>query len=190
MHDGNHMVSLLFMITSPKIKIIDNQIVLPLDSNVVLFSDRPHRIAKEFPGGIDGFANFYLKSDFTSDTPNVTFAGNFDADGKEYYSVFEFGSPEIEDQNISFPIINIIGVEKMVPNGTYSNMSLVVDNIWKSIGKAFLSGIEIGAAGIATIGACTVGEVATGGLDTAVCVAGVAGTAALAGNTVLDGTGD
>jgi hypothetical protein len=88
-HNGNTMVSLLFLITSKSAEIYKNidsnlndseswVIKVPLDAHVVAFSDRPHRVAKVIPEGIGGFINIFLKSDFTTDPPNVTVAGSLE----------------------------------------------------------------------------------------------------------------
>lgn len=181
-HEGKHMVSVLFMVTAPEVKVQDKHVEITSDSNVVVFSDRPHRIAKPYPGGVNAFAAFFSKSDFTKNPPNVTFAGNLNADGKEYYTIFELGDPILASKSVLFPIIQIIGEEKAIPDGTYSNVSMVVDDIWSAI----LSGLETAAAAVGTAVACTVGEVASMGADTAVCVAGVVGTAAAATNTGVE----
>ena len=178
-HNGNTMVSMLFMIVSEEVSVKDGHIELSNNERVTVFSDRPHRIAKPLPGGVEAFGKFFNDSDFIDDPPNVTFAGNLNADKKEYYTIFEIGDPVLSKNSVLLPIINVIGEEKSIPDGSYSNVSLVVDNIWGTI----LGSIETAAAGIATAAACTVGEVATMGADTAVCAAGVAGTIALGGNT-------
>lgn len=178
-HEGKHMVSVLFMVTAPEVKVQDKHVEITSDSNVVVFSDRPHRIAKPYPGGVNAFAAFFSKSDFTKNPPNVTFAGNLNSDGKEYYTIFELGDPILASKSVLFPIIQIIGEEKAIPDGTYSNVSMVVDDVWSAI----FSGIETAVAAIGTAVACTVGEVVTVGTDTALCVAGVAGTVAAGANT-------
>ncbi len=157
-------------------------IKVPLDASVLAFSDRPHRIAKSISDGISGFVNIFLNSDFTADPPNVTVAGNLDSDSKEYYSVIEMGIPKLYESHVLLPIIRPIGEETYIPQGSYSHLSLVVDNVWGWI----LGGMETAASAVGTAVACTVGEVATLGADTAVCVAGVVGTAAVAGNMVKD----
>ena len=188
-HKGNEMVSLLFMINSISGEIYSETdsnkeekwfIKIPLDTNVIAFSDRPHRIAKSMPGGMKEFTNFFVKSDFTTDPPNVTVSGNLDSDSKEYYTIIEMGTPRLNNTHAFLPIIKPIGDETHMPSGSYSNLSLVVDNVWGWI----LGGVETAAATVATAATCTVGEVATLGAATGVCVAAVAGTVALGGNTI------
>lgn len=169
------IVSVLFLITAPEIIVQDKHVEIPSDANVIVFSDRPHRIAKVYPGGITSFASFFSKSDFTTDPPNVTFAGNLDSNKKEYFTIFELGDPILASNSVLFPIIQAIGKEVLIPDGVYSNVSLVVDDVWAAI----VSGIGAAVAAVGTAAACTVGEIATMGADTAVCVAGVVGTAAL-----------
>ena len=190
-HNGKTMVSLLFMINSKSAEIYkeddsnsdENWVIkVPLDANVLAFSDRPHRIAKSIPDGISGFVSIFLNSDFTTDPPNVTVAGNLDSDSKEYYSVIEMGIPKLYESHVLLPIIRPIGEETYVPQGSYSNLSLVVDNVWGWI----LGSIETAAAAVGTGLACTVGEVATLGAATAGCVAAVAGTIALGGSVIKD----
>ncbi len=185
------IVSILFLITSETGQIESAQlssdkqwlISLPLDAHVVVFSDRPHRIAKKM-SDINKFVEFFLHSDLTTDPPNVTIAGNLNSDLKEYYSIVEIGKPAIQNNEIKLPIIKPIGEEEIMPEGSYSNLSLVVDSVWGWV----WGGLEVAAAGTATAVACTVGEVVTMGADTAVCVAGVAGTTGLTGNVIRDNT--
>jgi hypothetical protein len=181
------LVSLLFLITSKTAEILSKNenwfIKLPKNANVVVFSDRPHRIAKRIPS-IENFAKFFLDSDLTTDPPNVTIAGNLNTDSKEYYSIVEIGSPTIDGDDILLPIMKPIGEEKIIPEGSYSDLSLVVDSVWGWI----WGGLEVAGAAAVTGVACTVGEVATLGADTAICVGGVAGTVGLTGNVVNNNT--
>jgi len=194
-YDGNTLVSVLFLITSKSAEIYKNSdsdlndneswvIKVPLDAHVVVFSDRPHRVAKVIPEGIKSFVNIFLKSDFSTDLPNVTVAGNLDSESQEYYSVIEMGIPILNETSVLLPIMRPIGEETYMPQGSYSNLSLVVDSVWGWI----IGGAETIASGVATAAACTVGEVASLGADTAVCVAGVAGTIASGASTINSNT--
>lgn len=184
-HNGEYKVSLLFLMVSPRAIVTEDLIVIPQRSPLVVFSDRPHRIARAVDGGASAFAALYGRSDFLADPPNVTFAAT-DDDGNEQYTVFELGQPQLEDDRVLLPIRQILGDERRLPPGEYRNASLVVDNVWDTIGDvAEIAGGVVGtvAAGIGTAAACTVGEVATLGAATAVCVGGVVGTIAAGGAT-------
>ena len=172
-------VDILFMITAGSAQFLDGNFLIPQDAHTVAFSDRPYRLAKVLKGGALHFANFYNASDFTTDPPNVTFAGLHEGSKEETVSIFELGEPTISDNNILFPVVEWIGDEKPVENGQYSNISLVVDNI---VGDWLVGIATVGA----TFVACTVGEVASMGADTAVCAAGVVATAGEITNGVAD----
>ena len=66
----------MFLMTSDKATVDGAAIVVPGDAAIVVFSDRPHRIARTLPGGVMAFANFYARSNFVADPPNATFAGS------------------------------------------------------------------------------------------------------------------
>ncbi|MCA9944318.1 MAG: hypothetical protein KC449_12605 [Anaerolineales bacterium] len=183
-------VSLLFMITAASGKLEQTEggkncqdsvhLVLPTDAHVVAFSDRPHRIARHVEGGLKHFCAFYTQSDFISDPPNVTFAGNLSQTKSEQFTIFEMGKPAVGEYEVRLPVVHTIGDEKLPPMGTYKNVSLIVDSVWGAI----FGWAGTLAAGTATAAACTVGEVVTIGADTAVCVAGVVGTVAAGGEAV------
>lgn len=190
-HNENpEKVSLLFMITAATGKLEKTeggknchnsvQLILPTDAHVVAFSDRPHRIARHVKGGLRHFCAFYTQSDFISDPPNVTFAGNLSKTKVEQFTIFEMGKPTVGEYEIRLPIIHTVGEEKLPPMGTYQDVSLIVDSVWSAI----FGWAGTVAAGAATAAACTVGEVASMGADTAVCVAGVVGTVAAGGEAV------
>lgn len=185
--EDKKLVSILFLITSKTAEILNQNenwfIALPLDADVVVFSDRPHRIAKKMPS-INEFVGFFLHSDLAKDLPNVTIAGNLNSDLKEYYSIVEMDKPIIQADSILLPIVRSIGEEEIMPKGSYSNLSLVVDSVWGWV----WGGLQIAGAATASLAACTVGEAVTMGADTALCVAGVAGTTGLTGNVIRDNT--
>ncbi len=185
---SDNKVSLLYLLTAETGKVENRHngginIIIPKDANIIVFSDRPHRIAKHVPGGVASFADFFSHSDLMTDPPNITFAGNFNVDETEKYSVLELVNPFVKDDFFVMPINTAIGDEKLLPEGEYENISIVIDNVWGWIG-AIGAAIGTVGAGAGTIAACTVGEVATAGLDTGVCVAGVVGTIGAATGTV------
>lgn len=185
-HGGKSVVSLMFLMTSETAAVDGAALVVPGDSAMVIFSDRPHRIARPLPGGAASFAAFYARSNFVADPPNATFAGST-ADGQEVCSVLELGTPQVEDGQVRFPILRAVGQETVPASGDYRNVSMVVDNFWSTVGSDLeLVGEAVGtvALGAGTAITCTVGEVATAGTDTALCVAGVASTIAAGTTTV------
>lgn len=185
-YGGKHVVSLMFLMTSGKATVDGAAIVIPGDAAMIVFSDRPHRIARPLQGGVLSFANFYARSNFVADPPNATFAAST-ADGQEVCSVLELGTPQVEDGQVRFPILQAIGEETAPAPGDYENVSMVVDNFWSTVGSDLeLVGEAVGtvALGAGTAITCTVGELATAGADTAVCVAGVASTIAAGTTTV------
>lgn len=195
-YGGTHVVSLMFLMTSGKATVDGAAIVIPGDAAMVVFSDRPHRIARPLPGGVLSFANFYARSNFVADPPNATFAASAAEDGQEVCSVLELGTPQVEDGQVRFPILQAIGQETVPAQGDYENVSMVVDNFWSTVGSDLqLVGEAVGtvALGAGTALACTVGEVASAGTDTAVCVAGVVSTVAAgtttAGSAISLGSG-
>lgn len=192
-------ISLLIMITCPEMaflsegkygdrKVGPHFVVRQDQAHVVVFSDRPHRLAKTMPGGIEHFAALYTKSDFVKDPPNATFAGNEEKTKQERYTVIEFDQPFAFQAGsekgllVVIPVQKAIGSEKLPPFGSYNDCSMVVDDLFGAI----IGWTETVAAGVATGVACTVGEVATLGADTAVCVAGIVGTAASAANAIKE----
>ena len=194
-YGGKHVVSLMFLMTSDKATVDGAAIVVPGGATMVVFSDRPHRIARSLPGGVISFAAFYARSNFVADPPNATFAAST-AEGQEVCSVLELGTPQVEDGQVRFPILQAIGQETAPAPGDYENVSMVVDNFWSTVGSDLqLVGEAVGtvALGAGTALACTVGEVASAGTDTAVCVAGVVSTVAAgtttAGSAISLGSG-
>ncbi|HEY0413056.1 MAG TPA: hypothetical protein VGD66_07935 [Allosphingosinicella sp.] len=180
-YQGKSVVSLLFLMTSDKATVDGAAIVIPGNAAMIVFSDRPHRIARPLQGGVLSFANFYARSNFVADPPNATFAGSTAGGNQEVCSVLELGTPQVEDGQVRFPILQAVGQETAPAQGDYQNVSMVIDNFWSSVGSDLqLVGEVVGtvALGAGTAVACTVGEVATVGADTAACVAGVAGTVA------------
>lgn len=185
-YGGKHVVSLMFLMTSDKATVEGAAIVIPGNAAIVVFSDRPHRIARPLQGGVLSFANFYARSNFVADPPNATFAAS-NAEGQEVCSVLELGTPQVEDGQVRFPILRAIGQETAPAQGDYENMSMVVDNFWSTVGSDLeLVGEAVGtvALGAGTAITCTVGEAVTAGADTAVCVAGVVSTIAAGTTTV------
>ena len=185
-HAGKSVVSLMFLMTSETAAVDGDALVIPGDAAMIVFSDRPHRIARPLPGGVLSFANFYARSNFVADPPNATFAAST-ADGQEVCSVLELGTPQVEDGQVRFPILQAIGQETAPAPGDYANVSMVIDNFWSTVGSDLeLVGEAVGtvALGAGTAISCTVGEVATAGTDTALCVAGVASTIAAGTTTV------
>jgi hypothetical protein len=193
---GKSVVSLMFLMTSDKATVDGAAIVIPGNAAMIVFSDRPHRIARPLPGGIMSFANFYARSNFVADPPNATFAASTVEGNQEVCSVLELGIPQIEDGQVRLPILRAVGQETAPAQGDYTNVSMVVDNFWSTVGSDLqLVGEAVGtvALGAGTAVACTVGEVATVGADTAACVAGIAGTVAAgtaaAGSAISLGAG-
>lgn len=180
-YEGKSVVSLLFLLTSDKATVDGDSIVVPGDAAMIVFSDRPHRIARPLQGGVLSFANFYARSNFVADPPNATFAGSTAEGDQLVCSVLELGTPLVENGQVRFPVLRAVGQEKAPAQGDYENVSMVVDNFWSTVGSDLeVVGEAVGtvALGAGTALACTVGEVATAGTDTAVCVAGVASTVA------------
>lgn len=194
-YGGKHVVSLMFLMTSGKATVDGGAIVVPGEAAMIVFSDRPHRIARPLPGGVLSFANFYARSNFVADPPNATFAAEA-AGGQEVCSVLELGTPQVEDGQVRFPILQAIGQETAPAPGDYENVSMVVDNFWSTVGSDLeLVGEAVGtvALGAGTAITCTVGEAVSAGTDTALCVAGVASTiaagTATAGSAINLGSG-
>jgi len=183
-HKGTSMVSLLYTIISETATITQNggqfEITTPLNAACIVFSDRPHRIAKPVNGGIAAFVAIFNHSDFVKNPPNVALAGQHTTSGQEEYTVFEMGPPKVNGQQVSFPIIQFNGDEKPVNTGEYKNLSLVVDD------SDFWDAVEDTGAILGTAATCSVGEVATVGADTAGCVAAATATTGLVGNQVND----
>ena len=140
-------LSWLFMIRSKTVKITAsggaNYIEIPKEATVIAFSDRPYRMAKTIEGGIVGFANFFInRPDFPKDPPNVTFVGE-SVDGnrneQEHYTIFELEKPllypEKNPETVSFRIAKVLGEQKVLPTGTYSHVSLIVDDYRLSTGQ-------------------------------------------------------
>ena len=63
-HNGEYKVSLLFLMVSPSAILDDGCVVIPHEAPLILFSDRPHRIAKHVPGGALSFANLFQRIGF------------------------------------------------------------------------------------------------------------------------------
>jgi hypothetical protein len=188
-YEGKSVVSLMFLMTSDKATIDGAAIVIPGNAAMIVFSDRPHRIARPLQGGVTSFANFYARSNFVADPPNATFAGSTAVGNQEVCSVLELGTPQVEDGQVRFPILQAVGQEMAPAQGDYENVSMVIDNFWSTVGSDIeLVGEAVGtvALGAGTAVACTVGEVATVGADTAACVAGVVST--VAAGTVTAGS--
>ena len=149
-------VSLLFLLVTPFATIETRPeggayIKMPLETDVVAFSDRPHRIAKSIPGGVVSLANYLSQSDIATDPPNITFTGELGSNERHVFTVVEMEQPMIEGSYVLLPVSNAIGEEILPANGEYQNVSIVVDNFWGMLSA-------IGSA-TATVGACTVGEV-------------------------------
>lgn len=152
-------LSWLFMIRSKTVTITKpdhegcSHIEIPSDATVIAFSDRPFRLAKSLEGGIVAFAKFFEKSDFKDNPPNVTFAGEFtDKDGnkKEHYTIFEMKDerediePPSNPNIVSFRIATVLGKQEILPSGTYSHISLIVDDYWlKKWNKAVKNGKDL-----------------------------------------------
>jgi hypothetical protein len=180
-YEGKCVVSLMFLMTSAKATIDGAAIVIPGDAAMIVFSDRPHRIARPLQGGVTSFANFYARSNFVADPPNATFAASTAGGDQEVCSVLELGTPQVEDGQVRFPILRAVGQEQAPAQGDYENVSMVIDNFWSTVGSDLeLVGEAAGtvALGAGTALACTVGEAATAGAATAICVAGIASTVA------------
>jgi hypothetical protein len=185
-HADDNQISLLFMITADNIKLeksgtyeagyVGEHFVINSDAHVLVFSDRPHRVAKRLEGGLVAFTEFYGKSDFVTDPPNITFAGKYNVDGAEKYSVLEMSKPFFDNKRVIVPIVSALGDQVIPPHGDYSGISIVVDNIFGAV----IGWVETGLAGVGTAIACGPGEIITAGADTALCVAGVIGTGTLA----------
>ena len=185
-YEGKFVVSLLFLMTSDKATVDGAAIVIPGDAAMIVFSDRPHRIARPLQGGVMSFANFYARSNFVADPPNATFAASTAEGDQEVCSVLELGTPQVEDGQVRFPILRAVGQETAPAQGDYENVSMVVDNFWSTVGSDLeLVGEAVGtvALGAGTALACTVGEAATAGAATAICVAGVVSTVAAGATT-------
>ena len=183
-HNKGDKIDMLFLITAPtaefrKTKTHGEHFLISGDAHALAFSDRPYRLAKTLAGGALHFAHFYNKSDFKSDPPNVTFAGLHHGTSSESVTIFELGSPILSGANVLLPVVQWIGDEKPVLVGEFSNVSFVVDNIFGDI-------LETVGAVVGTGLACTVGEVATMGADTALCGAGVVATAGAITNVATD----
>lgn len=182
--------SFLFMINSESVKVRGRMIEVDKPANVILFSDRPYRIAKALENGIEAFANFFGQSDFTSDPPNVTFSGVND-DGNHVFFVFELGTPIQKSGSVLFPIIRIIGNPGGLQNGRYADVSLVVDSVFGAIIGAITSAIgSVGLVGAIAGGAaagCWLTDVATVGILTPACVAATAGVIATTGTALTGG---
>jgi len=179
-HDGEYKVSLLFLITTGHASVNGNAVVVPKNSGFIAFSDRPHRVAKHMAGGMNAYIEIFINSDFETDPPNLTFCGTAE-DGSEALMVFETAEPEDAGDNVHIPIVAVNGDLDLVLSGEYTNVSLVVDDLWGAITggiETVAAGVGTVAAGVGALAACTVGEVATAGADTPVCVAAVAGTIA------------
>ena len=185
-YQGKSVVSLMFLMTSDKAAVEGDAIVVPGNAAMIVFSDRPHRIARPLKGGVTSFANFYASSNFVADPPNATFAGSTAEGDQEVCSVVELGTPQVEDGQVRFPILQAVGQETAPAPGDYANVSMVIDNFWSSVGSDLqLVGEAVGtvALGAGTALACTVGEAVSVGTDTAICVAGVASTVAMGATT-------
>lgn len=183
-HKIGDKINVLFMITAPTVEFYETDkhgehFLIPREAHTLVFSDRPYRLAKNLSGGANHFAKFYNKCDFKNDPPNVTFAGLHHGTSSESVTIFELGAPIISGENIVLPVVQFIGDEKPVLKGGFSNVSFVVDNIFGDIA-------ELAGAVVGTGCACTVGEVFTAGIDTAICAAGVVGTAGAIGNVATD----
>ena len=195
-YGGKHVVSLMFLMTSGKATVDGAAIVIPGNAAMIVFSDRPHRIARTLPGGVMSFADFYARSNFVADPPNATFAASTAEENQQVCSVVELGTPQVEDGQVRFPILRAVGQEMAPAQGDYENVSMVIDNFWSTVGSDLeLVGEAVGtvALGAATAVTCTVGEAVTAGTDTALCVAGVASTVAAgtatAGSAINLGSG-
>jgi len=170
-------VSVLFLIHAKSAKVEKSgntsSISLPSNSEVLVFSDRPYRLAKPLPGGLDAFAKFFQKSNFHKDLPNVTFSGQVQGSKLNPVSVLVVKSPQAKDGSVQFTIVQANGSEKIPAPGTYDELTLVVDNVW--------DWLAAGASIVGTAFTCSAGEVATLGLATGACVAGVAESVAAVG---------
>ncbi|MBF0203622.1 MAG: hypothetical protein HQK67_04725 [Desulfamplus sp.] len=149
----NDLVSFLFMIAAKSIsfkesgtysgKNIGEHFVVDAGSNITIFSDRPHRIAKPFIGGLNGFASFYSKSDFLGDPPNVTFSAENIVTGQEEFTIFEMEVPFVEDGKFIIPVTTIIGSLNLPSFAEYRNGSFIIDSLWSSISSVATSTVNV-----------------------------------------------
>ena len=145
-------LSLLFMVNAKTAsfrakgtygdQIVKDHFVIDVDSDILLFSDRPHRVAKGYKGGLTAFAKSYADSDFEEDPPNATFSGQHTITGHEQATVFEMTAPFVYGSEFILPVKTAIGDEVLPPFGSYRNVSFVVDNIFDDIGHAIEHGVE------------------------------------------------
>jgi len=180
------LISFLYMIVAPTASFktegnygdteVGNHFVLDVNSGITAFSDRPHRVAKSFEGGLSAFVEAYGTSDFNVDPPNVTFSGQNTVHGEQEATIFEMENPFVFEDQVIIPIVSAIGTEQFPTVGMYANTSFIVDSIFGDILEVAGGVIGIIATGVATAAACTVGEAVTVGVDTPVCIAGVAAT--------------
>lgn len=152
------------------------QIVIPANSSIILFSDRPNRIAKPVKSGLIGFVEFFKASNFVKNPPNITFSAELNAAPSITASVLEIGTPTIEKNNFILPIIKANGSEKIPNLGKYKNITLVIDNILWDIAE------DVGAIG--GVGLACLSVPLTLGASGVACGSAVVGTAGLVGNQV------
>lgn len=161
-------VSLLFLVTASSAVVKKGpaglEISIPVNSNIVVFTDRPYRLARALPGGLRSFAAFFERSNFKRDLPNVTLSGTDAANQQQMATIMEMSQPTVKDGDFVMKIQRPTGSEQLPPEGTYSNVSLVVDSVW--------SWLVSNSPGLM----CTLQDAATLGRDTADCVKGVTST--------------
>jgi hypothetical protein len=182
---GLNVPDWLFMIASGNVKYansgvyggqqFDRHFALDLESAAHYFSDRPYRLAHSLDGGLQTFVNNYDDSDFKVDHPNTTFAGT-NSEGVLVSTIFELGIPQVIFSTVIFPVDRFIGDEPALVAGDYTGSNFVVDNFW--------DWLEVLGTDIAAAAACTVGEVATAGLDSPACAGAVVAAVAANGNLI------
>jgi|GEM_PF-6244174 len=112
---------------------VGEHFTIDVNENIVQFSDRPHRLANNYPGGITAFNDYYSVSNFLDNPPNVTFAGTDKNTGTSDATVFEMSTPFIYQDKWIMPVTGAIGSEKLPPVGDYIDASFVVDTAAASL---------------------------------------------------------
>lgn len=176
--------------------------IINASDQIMAFSDRPHRVAKNLKNGLNGFNEMYHSSDFQDDPPNVTFSGNNTASGNEEATIFEMTGPFIFEGQFIMPVHSAVGEMKLPSVGEYKNVSFMIDSWWGDVTSTVthitstvvheiasnsdrIAKVGIAIATIAgTAVTCSVGEVATAGIDTPACVVGIAGSIIATGEAI------
>jgi hypothetical protein len=132
-------ISWLFLITASQISsresavydnagTLDSHFVIPIEGTTTIqFSDRPHHVAGDFVGGVEGLVDFFRHSDFMTNYPNVSFVGTKTDTGELIASILEVDDMFDLGGNVIIHALKTLDGSDPPLLGDYSNASFIFD---------------------------------------------------------------